>query len=227
MLDRGPVCAYAAGAPITMRLWCPNGGARSRKVRAPEGGTMRSDADARQELLELIRPRRAGISAFVRNLGSRGARLTNVSIVCSVIVTALTAGPALGGAQFTGATANALNLPDNSLVWRGLCFLAMVLSIVAAVATNLYKSHDVAARLARAEATNVALEGLETMVEFAQVSTADAVERYQQLIAEVPFISDAASPAPTAAASRRRSRGQPRSSSDDGGQPGVGPASPA
>ena len=165
---------------------------------------MNEDADARQELLERMRARRVGISRFVHDLNARGARLTNVSIVCSAVVTVLTAGPALGGTRFTDATSDVLNLPDNSLVWRGLCLLAMVLSIVVAVATNMYKSHDVAARLAKAEATNVALEGLETLVEFGQVLTADAVRQYQQLIADVPFIPDQGSPAPI----RRRSRGR-------------------
>jgi hypothetical protein len=169
---------------------------------------MDGDAEARQELLERIRARRAGISRYVHDQNARGARLTNVSIVCSAVVTVLTAGPALGGTRFTDATSNVLNVPDNSLVWRGLCLLAMVLSIVVAVATNMYKSHDVAARLAKAEATNVALEGLETLVEFGQVSTADAVKQYQQFIAEIPFITEEVSSASNATAPRRRSRGR-------------------
>jgi hypothetical protein len=170
---------------------------------------MSEDAEARQELLERIGARRVGISRFVDNLNARGARLTNVSIVCSAVVTVLTAGPALGGTRFTDATSNVLDLPDSSLVWRGLCLLAMVLSIVVAVATNLYKSNDVAARLAKAEATNVALEGLETLVEFGQVSTADAVRQYQQHIADISFIPDHVPASPAAAAPRRRSRGRP------------------
>ena len=158
---------------------------------------MPRDSEVRRELLERIRAKRASISAFVRDLEPRGARLTNLSIICSAIVTALTAGPALGGARFTDSAANVLNLPDESLVWRILCLAAMVLSIVAAIATNMYKSHDVAARLAKAEACNVALEGLEALVEFGQIPTADAVKQYQQHIAEIPFIQErpAASPA--------------------------------
>ncbi len=151
---------------------------------------MATDTESRRELLERIRARRASIGAYVRELEPRGARLTNVSIVCSSIVTALTAGPALGGTGFTSATAEALDLPEASFVWRALCFLAMVLSIVAAVATNLYKSHDVAARLAKAEACNVALEGLETLVEFGQLSLGEAVTLYQQYVAEIPFVHE-------------------------------------
>jgi hypothetical protein len=95
----------------------------------------------------------------VRVLEPRGVRLTNLSILCSAIVTALTAGPALGGAQFTESSARLFNITDDSLVWRLLCFAAMVLSLVAAIATNLYKSHDIATRLAKAEACSAALEG--------------------------------------------------------------------
>jgi hypothetical protein len=172
---------------------------------------MSRETDARQELLERIRTRRAGISTFVQELNVRGTRLTNVSIVGSAIVTVLTAGPALGGTRFTDSTSNVLNVSDESLIWRVLCLLAMVLSIVVAVATNMYKSRDVAARLVKAEATSVALEGLETLVEFEQVSTADAVQQYQQRIADIPFIPDQVSPAPATTAPRRRSRERPPS----------------
>ncbi len=156
---------------------------------------MARDTDSRRELLERIRTRRATINAYVRQLDVRGARLTNLSIICSAVVTALTAGPALGGTRFTDVTADLFGLPENSLVWRGLCFLAMILSIVAAIATNLYKSHDVATRLAKAEACNVALEGLETQVAFGQLSLAEAVKQYQQYVAEIPFVHDQPAPA--------------------------------
>ena len=151
---------------------------------------MARESESRRELLDRIRSRRASISAYVRELEPRGNRLTNLSIICSAIVTALTAGPALGGTRFTDVTAGILNISEESLVWRALCFLAMILSIVAAVATNLYKSHDVAARLAKAEACNVALEGLETQLEFGQLSISEAVKQYQQYVAEVPFVHE-------------------------------------
>ena len=149
-----------------------------------------TDTGARGELLERIGARRASITAHVRDLEPRGARLTNLSIICSAIVTALTAGPALGGAQFTESSARLFSIPDDSLVWRLLCFAAMVLSLVAAIATNLYKSHDIATRLAKAEACSGALEGLEAFVEFGRLPLAEAVKQYQQAVAEVPFIHE-------------------------------------
>ena len=49
---------------------------------------------------------------------------------------------------------------------------------------------DIAARLAKAEACNVALEGLETQIEFGQLSLAEAVKQYQQHVAEIPFVHE-------------------------------------
>ena len=152
--------------------------------------TVSTDTGARGELLERIRARRGSIRTYVRDLEPRGVRLTNLSIVCSAIVTALTAGPALGGAQFTESSARLFSISDDSLVWRLLCFAAMVLSLVAAIATNLYKSHDIATRLAKAEACSAALEGLEALVEFGRLPLTDAVKQYQQAVADIPFIHE-------------------------------------
>ena len=152
--------------------------------------TVSTDVEVRQALLRRIKARRASINAFVRDLEPRGARLTTLSLVCSSVATALTAGPALGGARLTDGAANLLNLSDNSLVWRILCLAAMIASIVAAITTNMYKSRDVATRLAKAEASNAKLEGLEVLMEFGQLPTNEAVNLYQQYIAEVPFIHE-------------------------------------
>jgi hypothetical protein len=38
------------------------------------------------------------------------------------------------------------------------------------------------------EATNAELEGLQTLIEFEQLSLEDAVKLYQQYIARVPFV---------------------------------------
>src|SRR4051812_47972761 len=61
--------------------------------------TVSTDAGTRGELLERIRARRASIHASLRDLEPRGVRLTNLSIICSAVVTALTAGPALGSSS--------------------------------------------------------------------------------------------------------------------------------
>lgn len=153
-----------------------------------------TDNDMAQKLLERIKGRRASIYAYVHEMEPRGDRLTNMSVVCSALVTALTAGPALGGTQFTEAIQALIRLPDDAPVWRVLCLAAVILSIVAAISTNLYKSHDVASRLAKAQASGALLEGLETAIEFGQLSLQDATKLYQQYIAEVAFIPERQNP---------------------------------
>ncbi len=153
---------------------------------------MSKNDDLQQKLLARIKARRAMINQFVGELERRGSRLINVSIVSTAITTVLVAGPALGGDKFTGGMQSLLGLPTDTWVWRTLCFVAALLSIAAAVSGNMYKSHDLAGRLAKAQASSVLLEGLETSLEFGQVSMEEATRRYQEYLAQVPFIAEKA-----------------------------------
>ena len=67
---------------------------------------------------------------------------------------------------------------------------AQVASLVAVIATNLYKSGDLASRLSRAEAASAQLEGLEALVEFGRLPVDEAVKLYQQYVATIPYIPD-------------------------------------
>ncbi len=151
---------------------------------------MSNDDEVRQELLERIKARRASINAFVSELDQHSSRLTNLSIICSAVVTALTAGPAFGGEMFTTSVRDALDLAASSQVWQPICLFAVVLSIVAAIATNMARAHDLASRLAKAQMANAKLEGLEAAVEFGQVSVPEAVDLYQEYLTEIPFIQE-------------------------------------
>jgi hypothetical protein len=106
------------------------------------------------------------------------------------VAAAFTAGPALGGVTFAEAVQRGFSLPDSSIVWRVLCFVAMLVSLVAAISVHLNKSQDMAAQLSAAEACNVELEGLRTLVEFAQLSVHDAAELYQKYITKIPFVEE-------------------------------------
>jgi electron transfer flavoprotein alpha/beta subunit len=66
----------------------------------------------------------------------------------------------------------------------------MLISIVAAISTNLSKSKNTEARIVSVEATNAELEGLQALIEFDQVALEDAVKLYQQYVARVPFVSE-------------------------------------
>ena len=146
---------------------------------------METEQETINGLLRKIRDKRRRIAAFVGKLEPRGVRLMNLSIICGAIATALTAGPAIGGSRLTEALGTA---GPNSPSWRILCGAAMAFSLVATIATNLYKSHDTASRLAKAQACDAKLEGLETLVELRQMSTNEAATRYEECIPEVSFI---------------------------------------
>jgi hypothetical protein len=149
-------------------------------------------SDVRQDLLARISARRASIDAFLRAARPRGRRLITASITSSAIAATLTAGPAVGGEGFTDGVQGALSLANESTVWRALCILATIVSLIAAITTNLSRSQDTAERIASAEAVNAELEGLQTLVEFGQVPVLDAVKLYQQYVTKIPFVEQAA-----------------------------------
>jgi hypothetical protein len=166
--------------------------------------------DARQELLGRIIARRASIEDFLRLARPRGNRLVNTAIVSSALAAVLTAGPALGGETFSDGVASGLSLSSDSLVWRTLCLLALVVSLVAAISTNLSKSHDTAQRIAAAETVNAELEGLQALVAFGQIPLADAVKLYQQYVTKIPWVKDQHPQSPPAWSSPPQQNGQAR-----------------
>jgi hypothetical protein len=139
-----------------------------------------------KNLLERVRAARLRVGSYVNKVEPRGNRLTSLGITCSALATLLTAGPAIGGESFTKALGAA---GPNSPSWRILCGGAMMFSLAAAVATKLYKSHDIAARLSKAQACDAKLEAIETLIQVGQISLKDAAPRYEKFILEVPFIA--------------------------------------
>jgi hypothetical protein len=191
--------------------------------------------DHRQDLLDMIDVRRTGIECYLRKARPRRRRLVTVAAVSSAMAAALTAGPALGGQTFTSTVADGLALPSQALVWRGLCLFALVASVIAAIATNLVRSHDSERRIAGAEAANVELEGLRTRAEFGKLTVDDAAQQYEQSVRKIPWVdaqhlvatADQASP-PRAAARRQPRRQRPPSTRDGAPRgkelPGAQPA---
>jgi MFS family permease len=151
---------------------------------------MGDNADVRLELIRRIEARRASINAFLRRVRPRSTRLANISIISSAAAAAFTAGPAFGGVTFAEAVQRIFSLSGSSIVWRVLCLVAMLVSLVAAISAHLNKSQDMAAQLSAAEACNAELEGLQTLVEFAQLSVGDAAELYQKYITKIPFVEE-------------------------------------
>jgi hypothetical protein len=151
---------------------------------------MGDDVDVRLELIRRIEARRASINAFLRRVRPRSSRLANISIVSSAVAAVFTAGPAFGGESFTEAVRRGLSLADSSIVWRILCLAATLVSLVAVISVQLSKSQDVASQLSAAEACNTELEGLQALLEFAQLPVRDAVELYQKYITKIPFVEE-------------------------------------
>ena len=113
-----------------------------------------------------------------------------ITIISSALAAVLNAGPALGGSDLTNSVSAALDLGGSANVWRPLCTLAMIVSVVAAISANLAKSKNSESRIVSAETSNSELEGLQTLVEFHQVPLKEAVKMYQQSVTRVPFVRD-------------------------------------
>jgi hypothetical protein len=146
--------------------------------------------DVRRELLGTIDKRRASITAYLTGSRPRSNRLTTMSIIGSAVAAVLVAGPAVGGESFTSGVGESLGLSTTSIVWRTLCFLGMLASLLAAIATNLQKSQDLQGRISTAEAVDADLEGLQTLLQFGTTPTKDAVNLYQGYVARIPFVDE-------------------------------------
>ncbi|MDR7085059.1 hypothetical protein J2X01_004379 [Arthrobacter ginsengisoli] len=149
---------------------------------------MTEQTETRQRLSDSIEQRQLSIRAFLGRARPHRNRLVTISVVGSALAASLTAGPALGGTKFTTAVQGIFSLEESSAVWRVLCLAAVLLSLAAALATNLSNSHSVADRVSAAEACMAQLEGLRMALEFGHLGTDDAVQLYQQYVAHIGFV---------------------------------------
>ena len=163
----------------------------------------------RRDLMSRIDGRRAAVQAFLRQNRPRTRRRANVTIVLSALAAVFTAGPAVGGENFSTGIQKALGFASDSTVWRTLCLAALLVSVAAAVLTNLGKSDDAVGRLSTAEAANAELEGLSTLLEFGSLPVSDAVKLYQQYTVKIAFVEDVPLAAAGAGLPTTTSRGRP------------------
>jgi hypothetical protein len=160
---------------------------------------MAQDDDLRRDLLARIEARRAGVRLFLRENRPSVRRRANLTLVLTSLAAVFTAGPAVGGTKFSEGIQNALGLKSDSTVWRVLCLAAMLVSIGAAVMTNLSKVNEAALnRLTTAEAAKAELEGLTTLLEFGHLPLEDAVKLFHDYSVKISFIDD--EPLPVAGA---------------------------
>jgi hypothetical protein len=151
---------------------------------------MADDSELRRDLLARIETRRAAVQAFLRANRPKIRRRANITIVLTSLAAVFTAGPAIGGEPFAEALQKNLGLSSDAVVWRLLCLAALLVSVGAAVMTNIAKSQDSDARLSTAEAVNAELEGLGSLLHYGHLSVEDAVKLYQQYTARIPFVED-------------------------------------
>ena len=149
-----------------------------------------SESDLRRDLIQRIEARRAAVGAYLRQQRPRTRRLANATIVLSSLAAVFTAGPAVGGENFSGGVQRALGLTSDSFVWRALCLAALLVSVGAALLTNVGRSQEAVTRLSTAEAVSAELEGLATLVEFGHLPIEDAVKLYQDYTVKIPFVED-------------------------------------
>lgn len=141
------------------------------------------DPAALETLLCRVREKRNHIKDYTNRTAPRGAFLTNLSIVSSTCATFLTLPPAILGVKLTDVLGAA-----NSPGWRILWTAAAVFSIVAGISSNLFRSHEIAARLAKVQGCDAKLEALALAAELKQLSLKEAALRYEKCIADVAFM---------------------------------------
>ena len=138
------------------------------------------------EFVGRIKQKRRELDTFLTAARPRKRRLLNTTIVGGSLAAALTAGPAVGGQSFTVWLTMTLGLTSPS--WRLLCAAASVSSIMATVATQLLKSHNIEEHVTRAQSCRAKLEVLELGLSMGQLDLRQATTEYLKCVEDVAFL---------------------------------------
>lgn len=127
------------------------------------------------DLSSLIQRTRDQVATYLGRARTRRRRLLNVAIVAGALATALAGAPAVvpGGPP---------------PLWRTLCILAAVCSLVAAVVTQLQKSDSVGENVSRAETIRARLEVLNIGLISGNLSQEQAATDYAACVEQASFI---------------------------------------
>jgi hypothetical protein len=151
-----------------------------------------SAPEASELLMKRIQDKGRDIERYIETVEPRGNRLTTFNIVCSGIATLLAALPAIGGQTVVDAFGAS---SSNSDSWRFLLGAAAIFSLLSTIAANLYKSHDIASRLAKAQTARAKLEGLPILFQAKLMTLGEVGAQYTQIITEIPFVTERAAAA--------------------------------
>ncbi len=137
-------------------------------------------------LLTKIRNKRKELAEYLARTEPQNSRLINSSIITGALAAALTAGPGVGGDGFISAAKNMMSF--GIPVWQVLCLLATVLSVTAVIANGMLKSHSLSSKVLKTRTCDAKLEGLETMLELAQLDIKQATQIYTNCLTEISHI---------------------------------------
>jgi hypothetical protein len=149
---------------------------------------MDDSPETRQSLSDRIDQKQQDIRSYLGRQLPRRHKLTEFSVVGSVLAAMFTAGPAFGGTEFTGAVQDTLSLGDASIVWRALCLGAVILSVGAGLATNFANSQALAEKVSAAETAIAQLEGLQLSLNFGHLALDEAAMLLKQYVSHVTFM---------------------------------------
>jgi hypothetical protein len=155
---------------------------------------MTDDQEQRTKLLKRIKDTRRRIANHLRDLEPQGARLTNGSIIFGGIAALL------GGIQLAfghGHLPKTIDPNGTLSAWQLLAAAAAVSAGFASISGQLYKSREIASKLAKVQSCDAKLEGLETSLDLGHVTIKEADTRYGQWIVDIAFVP-ADSPQPDA-----------------------------
>jgi hypothetical protein len=127
------------------------------------------------DLSSLIQRTRDQVATYLGQTRTRQRRLLNVAIVAGALATAL-----------AGAPAVLSDVPPP--VWRILCILAALCSLVAAVVTQLQKSNSVGENVSRAETIRARLDVLNIGLISGNLSQEQAATEYAACVEQSSFI---------------------------------------
>jgi hypothetical protein len=151
---------------------------------------MDDSPETRQRLSDSIEEKQSALHSYLERLRPRRHKLTEFSVVGSVLAALFTAGPAFGGTGFTAAVQGMFSLDDASVVWRALCLGAVILSVGAGLATNFANSQAVAEKVTAAETAIAQLEGLQLSLGFGHIAIDEAAMLYKQFVSHVAFVNE-------------------------------------
>ena len=131
--------------------------------------------------------RRAEIGDYLDRMQARQRRALNVAIVAGASASVLTASAAVGGQRFANWLASSLGL--SLPAWQVLCAVATLLSLAAAITTQLLKSHNVDERVARAQTARAKLDIVHFGLVTGHLTEADAAAEYRASVELSSFVT--------------------------------------